>query len=99
MKHSTPSPLAGQTVTIRPDAVGLGGKTYRVEDYWDRVSGGSWMYANGNPAALQYAVRSVGIPIDDEVLYGKIGDLGYLVHVSEIATDADAAQAGAEAGR
>jgi hypothetical protein len=60
---------------------------YEVEGYWDDVTGGSWMHAIGNPAALQYAVRSSGdtsIPIDDEVLYGKIDGFGYLVHVTEI---------------
>jgi len=80
------SPHAGKTVKIRADVAGLGGKEYRVEDWWINVFGKSWMDANGNPAALQYAARSgfAGLPTDDEVLYGKVGSLGYLVHVSEI---------------
>lgn len=82
MKHSSPSPYAGQTVRVD---IGEGYQDYRVEDYWDRVSGGSWMDAVGNPSALNYALRAAGrLPIDDEVLYGKIGAFGYLVHVSEI---------------
>lgn len=81
--HTEPSEFAGTTVQVD---IGRGGiEDYHVEDYWDRVSGGSWMYANGNPAALNYAMRTTReIPLDDEVLYGKIGAFGYLVHVSEI---------------
>ncbi|MBM0275137.1 hypothetical protein [Micromonospora tarensis] len=80
------SPLAGQTVTIRADVAVLGGQEYRVEDWWQNVYGGSWMTADGNPAAMKYGFRAglAGLPLDDEVLYGKVGPLGHLVHVSEI---------------
>ncbi|MEV4271970.1 hypothetical protein [Micromonospora aurantiaca (nom. illeg.)] len=83
------SPLAGQTVTIRADVPRLGGKQYVVEDWWQNVTGGSWMDAEGNPAALIYAMRSglTGIPTDNEVLYGKVDGLGQLVHVSELAAE------------
>ncbi|PQM51799.1 hypothetical protein C5U48_12790 [Mycolicibacter virginiensis] len=76
--------------------LGSGPVEYHVEDWWDRLAGGSWMFADGNPAAMAYAVRSAfkGLPIDNEVLYGKVGALGYLVHVSEIAASG---QLGAEA--
>lgn len=89
MNHSEASPLAGQTVTIKTGE--FAGQEYRVEDYWDRITGGSWMFAAGNPACIQYAIRT-GMaenppPLDDEVLYGKIGALGHLVHVSEIEED------------
>ncbi|HET6453902.1 MAG TPA: hypothetical protein VFI02_05810 [Armatimonadota bacterium] len=93
MRHNEPSKYAGKIVRIREDAAhpqvdGFGGSEFLVEDWWDRVSGGSWMFANGNPAALVYALRSsfqaYPVPIDDEVLYGKIGMLSHLVHVSEI---------------
>ena len=97
--HTEPSALAGTTVKIKagvkhfqvPD---FGGAEYRVEDWWDRVGGKSWMDCNGNPACMVYAVRSgfadPPIPTDNEVLYGKIGYYGHLVHISEIeeATDA-----------
>ncbi|HPF41806.1 MAG TPA: hypothetical protein PK093_24495 [Phycisphaerae bacterium] len=93
MIHSEPHPLAGKTVRIKqglshPHVEDFGGSEFRCEDYWDRVSGGSWTTANGNPACLVYAMRT-GMsqerpPIDDEVLYGKIGYFGHLVHVSEI---------------
>jgi hypothetical protein len=91
--HAEPHPLAGRTVRIR-DGVRdpaqnqvAGGAEYRLEDWWDRVSGGSWMTAQGNPAALHYAMRTAfsgDVPTDDEVVYGKIGHLGHLVHVSEL---------------
>lgn len=100
MIHNTPSPLAGKTVTLKPDAIPdvradaipdvRGGETIaiQIEDWWDRVAGSSWMWAQGNPACMIYAIRTGfadgDIPIDDEVLYGKIDGLGYLVHVSEI---------------
>jgi hypothetical protein len=80
-----PSDLAGKTVKIRDDVPMLGGEIYRVEDWWTRVTGGeSWMDAQV-PAAFNYAVRTAGlVPIDDDVLYGKVGSFGHLVHVSEI---------------
>lgn len=77
--HTTPCPMAGKTLQWQ-------GEPFRVEDWWDRVSGGSWAWAQGNPAALGYAMRLLGtdIPDDDEVVYGKRGALGYLVHISEL---------------
>jgi hypothetical protein len=91
MMHNTKHPLAGKTVALvgSIDPVQgqvVDGAEFRVEDYWDAVSGKSWMFSDGNPAALQYAMRSgmSGLPIDDEVVYGKIGYFGHLVHVSEL---------------
>lgn len=87
MIHSEAHPLAGQTVKLA-DSAGpeLAGQVYRVEDWWDRASGGSWTMAQGNPAAMKYAMRSglSGLPLDDEVVYGKVGMYGHLVHISEI---------------
>ncbi len=85
-----PSPYAGQTVKIKQGIKGrhgvdLGGQDFVVEDWWENVYGRSWMFANGNPAALEYAIRSGGtVPIDNEVLYGKVGLFGILFHVSEL---------------
>jgi hypothetical protein len=80
-----PHELAGETVKIRADVHALGGKDFRIEDWWINVAGGSWMFADGNPAAMRYGIRAglAGLPVDDEVLYGKVNGLGYLVHVSE----------------
>jgi len=91
--HNTPSPLAGKTVRIKAEVLKsrntFGGRAeYHVEDYWDRVSGKSWMDSDGNPAAIDYALRtgacSHHVPTDDEVLYGKVGPFGKLIHVSEV---------------
>lgn len=89
MIHASPSPLAGKTVKLKPEvAEQLGGVEYRVEDWWDRVSGQSWGMSAGNPAALNYAVRIAAVgPLDDSVLYGKVGWFGHLVHVTEIETE------------
>jgi hypothetical protein len=89
--HTESSPLAGKTVTVHPVEpiqVLVDGAEFQVEDWWDTLTGGSWMFADGNPACLGYAMRSGfsggKIPLDNEVLYGKVNGLGYLVHVSEI---------------
>lgn len=64
----------------------VAGAEYHVEDLWQKVAGKSWMDSTGNPAALHYAMRAAAsnLPIDNDVLYGKIGSFGHLVHVSEI---------------
>jgi hypothetical protein len=89
VKHEQAHELAGKTVAatmqrgpkLEPLEVVL-----RVEDWWDLVYGASWMDVNGNPAVTFYAVRGgvSGLPIDDEVVYGKVGGMGHLVHVSEL---------------
>jgi len=94
MIHQNKSPLAGGVVTIKPNikhpqSPTFGGSQITIEDWWDRVSGKSWMFAKGNPACLVYAMRTgladMPVPSDDEVLYGHTKDgFGHLVHVSEI---------------
>lgn len=80
MAHQDEFIWAGQTVTLRS------GAEFRAEDWADRVFGRSWMMMNGNPCALKYAVRAgcENLPIDNEVVYGKVGAFAELVHVSEI---------------
>ena len=83
--HPEPHPYAGETVTLQSGE--FAGQDYRVEDWWDRVSGQSWMDCTGNPACLDYAMRGVaeGDPLfSDEVVYGKVGFLGKLVHVRHL---------------
>ena len=91
--HEESSPLARTTVRIREDVKHpqypeFGGAEFHVEDWWDRLGGKSWMDCDGNPACLIYAVRSANadprLPLDNEVLYGKVGHFGSLVHVSEL---------------
>ena len=81
-------PLAGQIVILKckPDPDELNGKEFVVEDYWENVAGKSWMVCGGNPACLKYAMRGAlsGLPVDNEVVYGKVGPFGHLVHVSEL---------------
>jgi hypothetical protein len=59
---------------------------YRVEGLWHELTGKSWMFSDGNPACLKYALRGVNddLPNDDNVYYGKIGLFGELIHISEI---------------
>jgi hypothetical protein len=89
MRHSEQSPLAGKKLKIKDEANEIGGNEILIEDWWDRVAGISWKDANGNPAALNYAIRSgfsknINVPMDDECVYGKIGMLGHIVHVKEL---------------
>lgn len=68
------------------------GDIYRVEDWWQNVGGTSWMYADGNPACMLYGIRSgcVGLPTDNEVVYGKVGGFGHLIHTSELGEEVGA---------
>lgn len=90
--HAAAHPLARKTVRLNDTAsdpqrhIVVTGAEFVVEDWWDRLTGGSWMNAGGNPAALFYAMRSgtTHLPFDDEVVYGHIGPFGHLVHASEL---------------
>jgi len=44
------------------------------------------MVCDGNPACLEYAMRSAAErdPLNDEVVYGKIGGLGKLMHIRHL---------------
>lgn len=68
------------------DKYGTSNPIIIIEDLWKVVSGISWMFSDDNPACLIYAMRSgfEGLPIDDNVYYGKVGNLGELVHESEL---------------
>lgn len=83
--HNEAHPLAGETVVLASGY--FAGQSYWVEDWWDRIAGRSWTGCNGNPACLEYAVRSGtvdGDPVDDEVVYGKIDGLGKLIHIRHL---------------
>ena len=92
--HKESSSLVGKTVRIKKSSKHFqqpkfGGGEYRVEDWWDKLTGKSWMNSNGNPACMVYGRRGADncLPIDDEVVYGKMNGLGHLVHISEIETE------------
>lgn len=93
--HSEQHRLARQTVTLNADHAidhnllgDVNGMEAEVEDWWDAPSvfGSSWKFADGNPTALIYAMRSAffGLPVDDEVVYVKVDGLGMLLHESEL---------------
>lgn len=93
MAHEAAHPMAGQTVKLRTDVkhpqFDIAGQEFRIEDWWDNLTGRSWMDATGNPAAMVYGIRSglSNLPLDDEVVYGKVGSFGHLIHVSELDLD------------
>lgn len=87
----------GETVRVK-NKVGLSSfgedlsnKEFRIEDWAENVLGCSWLDAQGNPAALEYALR-IGFfgknnnvaPFSNDVLYGKVGCFGHLFHVNEL---------------
>ncbi len=90
MIHNEKSQLAEKVMIIKkdvkhPQIENFGGSEILIEDWWDRITGKSWMHNKGNPACIVYALRMFGeLPLDDEVLYGKIGHLGHLVHLTEL---------------
>ena len=94
MLHEKEFHMAGQKVKINKEVKhqqnpNFGGSNFIIEDWWDRVSGKSWMECGSNPAAFVYMLRSLEseriLPMDDEVVYGKTDDgLGHIVHISEL---------------
>lgn len=88
--HQERHPLAGRTVRLKMPKEATGALTdgveFRIEDWQDRVFGKSWMVCDGNPAAMIYGMRSgfAGLPTDDDVVYGKVGAFGHIVHASEL---------------
>ena len=86
-----PHPQAGKTVRLKKSAKhfqfpDFGGSEFTIEDWVDRVNGGSWMDVN-NIVCFVYVMRAAGNDalFNDEVVYGHRKDgLGSLVHVSEI---------------
>lgn len=81
-------PLAGKRVILecKPDPDELNGKEFRIEDWQMNVMSRSWMFCDGNPTCLKYAMRSAfaGLPIDNKVIYGHVNGIGHLVHESEL---------------
>lgn len=98
MSHSDSHPLAGKTVKIDtltipgfgdfPEGREVTDGIYWVEDWQDKLFGHDWWMGElqGNPACIQYGLRrkQENLPDDQEVVYGKIANLGYILHVSEL---------------
>lgn len=92
--HTERHPLSGTAVKVIfageghfqiPDSKGKEVE-FVVEDWWDHLTQKSWMISDGNFACAIYAMRAgiEGLPVDDEVIYGKVGAFGHLVHASEL---------------
>ena len=91
--HSSVHPQAGEVITVK-NPKGIDWKTgptqeFVVEDWWDRLGQGTWREGclAGNFACTNYAERAetdLDVLPDDEVVYGKINGLGYLLHVTEL---------------
>ncbi|MEG1482572.1 hypothetical protein [Clostridium sp.] len=81
--------MQGKTVRIHSKDSQIDGKEYWIEGYWETITGSSWLdipFDNMPIAVANYAMRTIGEPFGDceNVLYGKIGLFGYLVHESEL---------------
>lgn len=67
---------------------GVANPVIKIEGRDKDVFGRSWMNANGNPAALGFAVRTgfehIDGADDSEVYYGKINGMGELVYAAEL---------------
>ncbi|QWY82316.1 hypothetical protein SEA_PHISHY_42 [Gordonia phage Phishy] len=102
--HPEPHPMADRAVVVLAQSISTETPqpmVFMVQDYWDRVTGGSWQTAVDNREALAYGLRAgfADLPLDDEVLYGTIGSTTVLVHVSEIMTADEQRQRRAEVRR
>jgi tRNA G37 N-methylase Trm5 len=53
--HDTKHPWAGKTVMLTSGQ--FAGQQYRIEDWWDHLTGKSWGDSEGNPAAIDFAFR------------------------------------------
>lgn len=91
-------PKAGQIVKLRPgthliyatprrvDLVDMGGEEYRIQDWGERIVA-QISDPDTNPAVVGYRNRVIhlGLPTDEEVVYGKTTDgISHFVHVTEI---------------
>jgi len=89
--HNEQHPFAGKKMRIKagvkhPHHPDFAGSIYHVEDWWDRLGLGSWMQCGSNTACLIYTRRLAinDLPMDNSVVYGKVGSFGHLLHVSEL---------------
>ena len=97
-KHKTPHQLANETVKVSfadypyiNDQLEPPNGTFefQIQDWWDHLTDQTWMESSleRNPAAIFYALRrGLKDPVIEinNVVYGRINNLGYLVHESEI---------------
>jgi len=83
--HPTPHPLARQIIEL------VDGRSFQVDDWWDRVmqTSTSWYLSdvrrNFALAAFALEQAKTNLPMDDDIVYGKIGDFGVIIHVRQFA--------------
>lgn len=81
-------PLAGKTVKLKLAAESdiKTGDDFRVEDWWENVGGSRMTETAGNPAVFKAMMRTMNTPVymNDNVVYGKVGHFGHIVHESEL---------------
>lgn len=110
--HAEQHPLAGKKIKVKlrgePMQFLVDGAEMRVLDWWSHAhkdneikSSLPQLLSSPSPAARMYVIRAetAGIPLDDDVIYGKIAitppqgiaslpgqgvGLGYIIHSSEI---------------
>jgi len=95
--HAERHPLVDRTVLLKEEVrdaqrgMVMGGLKFEVLEWWDLLTGTSWTITDSNFACYWYAMRAASsdLPLDDEVVYGKIRNaqgigLGHLVHVTEL---------------
>lgn len=68
------------------DKYGTSNPEFELEADSRKLWPGGWGMAQGNPAALLYAMRSAfdGIGMGGTVYYGHVGPMGELAHESEL---------------
>lgn len=66
-------------------------ETFKIEGTDIDVWGSSWMVQEGNPAAMEFAIRTgvASHPTHGEVYYGKVGSAGKLFYESELEINDD----------
>jgi hypothetical protein len=74
-----PSPYAGQTVKLRPDAAELGGHTAEVVDWHERMD---LPQESAGIKAEEYRMRAAmaGLPDDGETLYARVDGMMRIIH-------------------
>lgn len=94
--HKSESPLRGVPVKLLDgleaamtpsyETIELSGEEFVVDDWWDRVNGASWQDSTDKLSFTYNArqARAGYLPMDDEVLLGRIGNKEVLVHLAEI---------------
>jgi len=77
------SPYAGKTVTLRDDAVEVGGQSAEIVDWYDRTA----LPPDTRLVKEQdYLTRSGrgDLPADGEILYARVDGMMRIIHVTEI---------------